>query len=218
MTTVTVSAPPLSLDPATRSTLLQTISDCLPQLPNASEAERAAMREAAFLLVAALDPRDPLQAMFAAHFIVAHYASMNAFRHAARPDLPPVLRVRYKSVGGSLARLTINRLRELKRLQGLPMLPTKVMARVDSPRAQQAPAASPATSPGTSPANGSVATVRQAPQAGRPATAGAGPQPGDAVPAGIAGVTMPSTGDAALDQVLAEVAGRLAGAGIGLSA
>jgi hypothetical protein len=206
MTAVTVSAPPLSLDPATRGTLLQSISDCLPQLPNATDAEKTALREAAFFLVAALDPHDPIQAMFAAHLIAAHYASLNAFRHAARPDLLPALRVRYKSVAGTLSRLTINRLRELKRLQGTTMLPAKVTAAVVAPRAQQAPGGA------------SVATVRQGAQAVRPETAGAGPQPGDPVPAGIAGATMPSTGDAVLDAALAEVAGKLAGAGIGLSA
>jgi hypothetical protein len=206
MTADTVSAPPLSLDPSTRSTLLQTIVDCLPQLPNATDAEKSALREAAFFLVAALDPRDPLQAMFAAHLIAAHYASLNAFRHAARPDLLPALRVRYKSVAGTLSRLTINRLRELKRLQGQPMLPAMVRAAVVAPRAQQAPAGV------------SVATVRQGAPAVRPGTAGATPQPGDEVPAGIAGATMPSTGDPVLDAALAAVAGKLADAGIGLSA
>ena len=62
MTAIQVQAPPLALDPATRSNLLQTVIDTIPYIPNASEAERAARRDAAFALVVALDPRDPVQA------------------------------------------------------------------------------------------------------------------------------------------------------------
>jgi hypothetical protein len=78
MTALQVQAPPLALDPATRGTLLQTIVDTTPYIPNASEAERVAQRDAAFALIAALDPRDPMQAMFA-----AHHACMHAYRCAA---------------------------------------------------------------------------------------------------------------------------------------
>ena len=63
MTAIQVQAPPLALDPATSSTLLQTIIDTIPYIPNSSERRKPPSAIAAFALVAALDPRDPVQAM-----------------------------------------------------------------------------------------------------------------------------------------------------------
>jgi hypothetical protein len=206
MTAVSIQAPPLSLDPATRSTLLQTIVDCLPVLPNASDTERAALRDAAFALVAALDPRDPVQAMFTAHLIAAHYAALNAYRCAARHDLPLALHTRYQKSAASLSRLTIARLRELKRLQGVTLLPAKVAAPVAGARAPQAQTAA------------AGAPARQAVPAARPEAQTAGKLPGGAAPADAVAGTGVSTGDATLDHILAEVAGRLADAGIVLAA
>ncbi len=74
MTTIHVQAPPLALDPATRSNLLQTIVDTTPYIPNASEVERAVQRGGAFALVAALNPRDAVQAMLVAQIVAAHHA------------------------------------------------------------------------------------------------------------------------------------------------
>jgi hypothetical protein len=56
MPAIQVQAPPLAVDPATRSTLLQTIVDTMPYLPNASEAERDAQLDAAFALIAGAEP------------------------------------------------------------------------------------------------------------------------------------------------------------------
>ncbi len=94
MTAIQVQAPPLALDPATSSNLLQTIVDTTPYLPNSSEAEKAAQRGGAFALVAALDPRDPMQAMLVVQIIAAHHACMHAFRCAALPNVPPALHLR----------------------------------------------------------------------------------------------------------------------------
>src|SRR5208283_5708095 len=102
MTAIQVQGPTLALDPATRSTLLQTIVDCLPQIPNASAAERTAQREAAFALVGELCPTGPVEAMLAAEAIAAHCAGIHAFRCAARPDLPYDLQLRYQASARSL--------------------------------------------------------------------------------------------------------------------
>jgi hypothetical protein len=143
MTAITVQGPPLALDPATRSTLLQTIVDILPHTPNASDAERTAQREAAFALLARLAPTDPVEAMFAAQIIAAQFASMNAYRQAARSDLPHGLQLRYQSKGESLSRLTSSKRRELVRHQATqPVLPAGFAAA----RAAQA-AATAATAP-----------------------------------------------------------------------
>jgi hypothetical protein len=206
MTAVSVQLPPLALDPATRSTLLQTIVDTLPYIPNASDAERAAQRDAAFALVAHLDPRDPVQAMLAAHVAAAHHACMNAYRCAARPDLPPALHLRYQAKAAVLSRLTSTKMRELKRLQADAALPASAAASVPGARAPQAPAIAPG------------APVRQAAPAPRPETAAAGQRPGSAAPADSEADTKASPGEATGDQLLAEVAARLEAAGMALAA
>ena len=140
MTAIQVQGPTLALDPATRSTLLQTIVDCLPHIPNASETEQATRREAAFALVEKLAPTDPVEAMIAAEAIAAHYASVNAYRNAARSDLPYDLQLRYLTKAGSLARLSTAKRRELVRHQAAqPALPAGFAAA----RAAQAQATAP---------------------------------------------------------------------------
>jgi hypothetical protein len=206
MTAVSVQLPPLALDPATRSTLLQTIVDTLPYIPNASDVERAAQRDAAFALVAHLDPRDPVQAMLAIHVVAAHHACMNAYRCAARPDLPPALHLRYQAKAAVLSRLTTARLRELKRHQADAALPASAAASVPGPRAPQAPATA-----------GGV-PVRLATQAVRPEVGATGQRPGGAAPADSEADTQASPGEATGDQLLAEVAARLAAAGMALAA
>ena len=140
MTAITIQGPPLALDPATRITLLQTIVDILPHTPNASDAERTAQREAAFALLTRLAPTDPVEAMFAAQIVAAQFASMNAYRHGARSDMPHDLRLRYQSKGESLSRLTSSKRRELVRHQASqPMFPVGFAAA----HAAQAPATAP---------------------------------------------------------------------------
>ena len=92
-------------DSATSSNLLQTIIDTTPYIPGSSEAEKAAEREAAFALVAALDPRDPIQAMLVAQLMAAHHACVHAYRCAALPNVPPDLHLRYQGRATVLSRL-----------------------------------------------------------------------------------------------------------------
>jgi len=140
MTEIQVQGPTLALDPATRSTLLQTIVDCLPQIPNASEAERTTRRAAAFALVETLAPTDPVEAMIAAEAIAAHYASINAYRTAGRCDLPYDLQLRYLTKGASLARLSTAKRRELLRHQAVR---STLPAAIGAERAAQAEEAAP---------------------------------------------------------------------------
>jgi hypothetical protein len=206
MTAVSVHVPSLDLDPATRSTLVQTIVDTLPHLPNFSEVERAAQRDTAFALLAILDPRDPLQAMLVVHALAAHHASLHLYRCAARPDMPLALILRFDNKAGVLSRLADTKIRELRRLQAASARPTSAAASVAGPRVPQAPA----TAPG--------APVRVATPTPRPASAAAGQQPGSAAPADAAADTEAGPGEATGDQLLAEVAARLAAAGMALAA
>jgi hypothetical protein len=196
MTATEVQVPALSLDPATRISLLQSISDTLPHMPDAPQAERTALRDAAYTLVAELDPRGSVQAMLAAQIIATHHACMNAYRCAARPDLPYALHMRYQGQAASLSRLSSAKLRELMRLQAATALPVAVAA--PGARAPQAPATAPS------------APARQVAPASRPEIAAAGRLPGSAAPVGVASGTEANAGDATLDHFMAEIAARAA--------
>ncbi len=201
MTTIHVQAPPLALDPATRSNLLQTVVDTIPYIPNSSEAEKAAQRDCAFALVAAMNPRDPVQAMLVAQIVAAHHACMHAYRCAALPNMPPALHLRYQGKAVAFMRMVATRVRDLRRLQDAA-LKAAGAATVAAPRAAQAPAT----------------PVRTAAPAARPWFAAAGQRRGSAAPANAATGTDAGPDNAAIDQLLAEVTGRLAAAGIAKAA
>ena len=189
MTAIQIQGPTLALDPATRSTLLQTVVDCLPHIPNASEAERTAKRQAAFFLVEHLAPTGPVEAMITAEAIAAHYASINAYRWAARSDLPPDLQLRYLTKGGSLSRLASSKRRELVRHQAAqPTLP----AGIGAARAARAPAITPS------------APTRQATPAPRPDAAAAELRLGGAAEAAARGGFVAPT-EAEVARLVAEV-------------
>ena len=147
MTAIQVQGPTLALDPATRSTLLQTVVDCLPQIPNASEGEQTTRRAAAFALVETLAPTDPVEAMIAAEAIAAHYASINAYRTAARCDLPYDLQLRYLAKGASLARLASSKRRELLRHQAVRATAPAAIGAAPAPQAQATAPSVPAGAP-----------------------------------------------------------------------
>ena len=148
MTAITIQGPVLALDPATRSTLLQSVVDSLPIIPTASDAERTAQREAAFALLSRLAPTDPVEATLAFQVIAAQFACANAYRCAARPDLPPAMHLSYQSKAATLSRLTSSKRRELLRLQASqPTLPVgfdaarEVQARATASAASARPVA-----------------------------------------------------------------------------
>jgi hypothetical protein len=96
-------------------------------------------------------------------------------------------------------------MRELRRLQDAT-LKAAARATAAGPRAPQAPATA------------SGAQVRAAAPAARPWFATAGQRRGSAAPANAATSTDAGPGDAAIDQMLAEVTGCLAAAGIAVAA
>ena len=194
MTVITIQGPILALDPATRSTLLQSVVDSLPIIPTASDAERTAQREAAFALLSRLAPTDPVEAMLAFQVIAAQFACANAYRCAARPDLPPAMHLSYQSKAATLSRLTSSKRRELLRLQASqPTLPVGF----DAAREVQARATASAAS---------ARPVAPAPQptaaAQRPAT----PAPAVAPRGRAAGPDHAQLDQAQLDQSLAKAA------------
>ena len=155
---------PLGL--ATLNTLLRSTLDALPHHPQATADEIAQQREAAMLVVAALGPRDPVEAVIAGRYVAAHHAMMEAFRCAAQPDLPPALVLRFQGKAIGLARMTTVALRELERRQEGPPMRVVPLPPVPESRPQPAPAAQ--TAPAPQPAAGArpaQAVARPAPSA-----------------------------------------------------
>ncbi len=110
--------PPLPLDPATLTAMQCAIIDALPPRPDASPAQQAAQRDGALAFLAALLPRNPVEATLAAGIVVAHYAAMECFRRAARDDLTADLHLRTVGKALALCRMIDVSMRDLARRQG----------------------------------------------------------------------------------------------------
>jgi len=118
MTATSVDLPPLALGPAILAAMQCAILDALPPRPDASEAQKAAQREGALDFLAALHPRNPVEATIAAGIVVAHYAAMECFRRAARGDLSVDLHLRTMGKAIALCRMIDRGMRDLARRQG----------------------------------------------------------------------------------------------------
>ena len=157
MTPTPTAAQQNPLDLATLNTMLRAALDTVPHHPQASADEIATQREAVMLAIAALRPRDPLEAMLAGRYVATHHAVMEAFRCAALPDFPPVLVLRFQAKAIALSHLMDVTLRELTgRQQNAPVCPAELPAPMPAPRPQTLPgpqtASGPQTAPGPQPA------------------------------------------------------------------
>jgi hypothetical protein len=94
------------------------ILDALPPRPGASEGEKAAQREGALDFLAALHPRNPVEATIASGIVAAYYAAMDCFRRAARGDLTVDLHLRTVAKAIALCRMIDVGMRDLARRQG----------------------------------------------------------------------------------------------------
>jgi hypothetical protein len=154
----TTQAQPLSLDPATFATMLHSVVDALPHHPQARPEEIAAKREAAFLAISSLCPRDPLEAMLAARIIAAHYHAMHNLCCAAQTHLPQNLQFRYQALADTLSRLVDATTRELMQRQTAPARQPLGLPESVAPRPQPVPqqASTVATRPAQSDTYGHV--------------------------------------------------------------
>jgi hypothetical protein len=179
--------------------MLSATIDTLPHHPHASAEATATEREAAFLVITALRPRDPLEAMLAARVVAAHYHVMDNFRCAAQPGLPPNLQLRFQARAVALSRLmdaTLHNL--LDRQTAAARQPGALPAAVPTPRAEPAPDAARASPPPQLPVEGRHARRRRE-RAERPAAA-----------ARLAGLVSGGPDHAMRQRLLAEVAARAA--------
>ena len=104
MTTIQTSAEPLPLDPATFNTMLRTTVEALSRPPGATVEQRAEMRHSALLAIAALHPRDPLEAMQAARIVALHYHAMHDLACSIQPNIPGDLQLRCEARAQALGR------------------------------------------------------------------------------------------------------------------
>ena len=140
-----------TLDPATLTAMECAILDALPPRPDASPAQKAAQRDGALAFLAALLPRNPVEARLATGIVVAHYAAMDCFRRAARDGLTIDLHLRTVGKALALCRMIDVSMRDLARRQGgLTVQPATRPASaqpVPTARAQPTPDAAQPTPP-----------------------------------------------------------------------
>ena len=118
MTPTQAATPTLPLDPVIFATFQRGTLDALPPRPGASAAETEEQRAGALSFLAALRPRDLMEASLATRIVASHYAAMDCFHRAARDNLPVVLHTRVVGKAVALCRLMDLALRELIRRQG----------------------------------------------------------------------------------------------------
>lgn len=75
-------------------------------------------REAAAAMLADLNPRDAIQAAFAARAVTMHHAAMACFRRAALPDAPDVMVNRLMARGAALSRQSGQLIQAIKACKG----------------------------------------------------------------------------------------------------
>ena len=166
MTPQPAAAARLTLDPATTDETLATIFGALRRDPDRTPAQRQTQREAGAALIAALRPRNPVEAAYAVRAAAAHYGAMECFRRTMLPDTPDNAGIRWDGKAVALSRMNKEMIRTLRECQAA------------TPRAQAPaqPAARPAVPRPPAPA----AAAR--PAAGRPAAA-----PADKTPCPVSG-------------------------------
>ena len=154
MTPHPAAAAQLTLDPATTDETLATIFAAQRPDPDRTPAQRQSQHEAAVALIAALHPRDPLEAAYATRAAAAHYGAMECFRRAMFPDLPDNLAIRWHGKAVALSRLNTEMVRTLRECQAAtPHVQPQPVARPAVPRPLAPPeAARPAAAPPASPA------------------------------------------------------------------
>ncbi len=150
MTTIQTSAEPLPLDPATFNTMLRSTVEALPYPPGATAEQRAEKREAAILAIAALHPRDPLEAMLAARIVALHYHAMYDLACSIQPNIPGELQLRCEGRAMQLGKQSDKMQADyLKRQKTEPArrpagLPASVIPEPQATAAAPAPAPAPA--------------------------------------------------------------------------
>jgi hypothetical protein len=207
MTTIQTSAEPLPLDLATFNTMLACTVEALPYPPGATAEQRAQKREAALLAIAALHPRDPLEAMLAARIVALHFHAMHDLACSIQPNVPGKLQLHCEGRAMQLGRqsdtMRVDYLKRqmtepARRPAGLPASAAVTPEPQAQPQAQPQPAPQAAATDAMAAPPTAEAAPKPAPAA-RPAAAAApaarpvmapvaAPRSGEAVPLDAAAV------------------------------
>jgi hypothetical protein len=226
MTPHPAAAARLTLDPATADVTLATIFAALRLDPDRTPAQHQTQREAAAEMIAALQPRDPTEASYAARAVAAHYGSMECLRRAVLPDTPDNVADRLYGKALALSRMSKDMDRTLRQCQA------------ETPRAQPQPAAQPsvpapppsaaASPPAAIPENpvgrqDPMSSERKSPArpaapASQPETAAAAQRPATAAPTPPATSAQPSQAGLATEHPPAQPAARTASTATALAA
>ena len=97
-----------TLDRATIDETLATIFAAQRVDPARTPAQHQSQREAAAAFIAALQPRDPVEAAYAGRAVAAHYGSMECFRRAMLPDVPVDAGIRWLGKAVALSRMMMD--------------------------------------------------------------------------------------------------------------
>ena len=221
MTPIQTGAEPLPIDPATFETMLGCTVEALPYPPRATAEQRAQRRKAAYLAIAALHPRDPLEAMLAARIVVLHFHAMHNFACAIQPNVPGELQLRCQARAQALGRQSdkmrddyLYRQDNEQPRQPLGLPASALITPQPQPQPQPAPqaaAAAPTPPPTaeTPPKPAPAPHTAPAAPAARPAKAPVpAPRPGDAIP----------LDPAVLEQLFAEAEARRRASAVALAA
>jgi len=108
------------LSPRFRQRLLHTLGNALPAGGDVGPEAQADRREAARAMFEAMRPRNPVEAVFAAHAVAAHYASMDMYTRAVRPGITDESAMRLSRGATSASRASDAALRTLEERRSLP--------------------------------------------------------------------------------------------------
>jgi hypothetical protein len=98
--------------------MLSSVLAALPEDPQAAPEDRQTQSKAAAAALAALGPRDPIEAMQAARIVASHYAAMDCFRRSASHGLADPSDLRLYNAAASLSRVSADGLRALEKRRG----------------------------------------------------------------------------------------------------
>ena len=114
------AADPLG-DPEFTQDLLECLFTALPTHPADTEPTRLRRRAATVSGLHALDAREPIEAMLAAHALLAHHAAMDSYRRAGAGEMPPELAGRLRGNAAMLSRTFCSMLHALNQRQAPPV-------------------------------------------------------------------------------------------------
>jgi hypothetical protein len=117
MTPQPTAAALLTLDPATTDETLATIFGALRRDPDRTAAQRQTQRDAGAALIAALRPRNPVEAIFAVRAAAAHYGSIECLRRTMLPDTPDNAGIRWAGKAVALSKLSTEMIHALQQSQ-----------------------------------------------------------------------------------------------------